>query len=385
MDAFVIGAATTKFGELWGISPRTLARRAFGQVVSDSGINKNRVEALFVGNMLSGILGGQEHLGALFAEELGLSNVPAFHIEGACASGGLAVHAAVNAVLSGQYKTVGVLGIEKMTDYKPEVISQALMGAGSDEERTAGVTFPGLYAILARAYMRKFEVSEKELAAVSVKNHFHASLNPNAQFRNVLKIEDVLKSALVADPLRLLECSPVSDGASALIISGVDSKNGIEIIASEVATDSLGLSERESLTELKATQIAVRKAYEKSGLGPKDIDIAEVHDCFSIAEILALEDLGFFEKGKAGKMILNEKVTLGKSKHMVVNTSGGLKGAGHPVGATGVKQIVEIVDQLKGRAGLRQVDGAKVGLTQNIGGSGATAVVHILKKHDKSG
>jgi acetyl-CoA C-acetyltransferase len=218
MDAFVIGAATTKFGELWGISPRTLARRAFGQVVSDSGINKNRVEALFVGNMLSGILGGQEHLGALFAEELGLSNVPAFHIEGACASGGLAVHAAVNAVLSGQYKTVGVLGIEKMTDYKPEVISQALMGAGSDEERTAGVTFPGLYAILARAYMRKFEVSEKELAAVSVKNHFHASLNPNAQFRNVLKIEDVLKSALVADPLRLLECSPVSDGASALII-----------------------------------------------------------------------------------------------------------------------------------------------------------------------
>jgi acetyl-CoA C-acetyltransferase len=385
MNAFIIGAATTKFGELWGISPRTLAHGAFGQAVSDSGVNKNRVEALFVGNMLSGILGGQEHLGALFAEELGLSNVPAFHIEGACASGGLAVHAAVNAVLSGQYKTVGVLGIEKMTDYKPEVISQALMGAGSDEERTAGITFPGLYAILARAYMRKFEVSEKELAAVSVKNHFHASLNPNAQFRNVLEIEDVLKSALVADPLRLLECSPVSDGASALIISGVDSKNGIEIMASEVATDSLGLSERESLIELKATQIAARKAYEKSGFGPKDIDVAEVHDCFSIAEILALEDLGFFEKGKAGRMILNEKVTLGKSKRMVVNTSGGLKGAGHPVGATGVKQIVEIVDQLKGRAGSRQVGGAKVGLTQNIGGSGATAVIHIIKKHDKSG
>lgn len=385
MEAFVIGAATTRFGELWGISPRTLAHEAFGHAIKDSGVDKNRLEALFVGNMLSGILGGQEHLGALFAEELGLSNIPAFHIEGACASGGLAVHAAVNAVLSGQYKCVGVLGIEKMTDYKPEVISQALMGAGSDEERVAGATFPGLYAILARVYMRKFGVSEKELASVSVKNHFHASLNPNAHFRNVLKIDDVLKSALVADPLRLLECSPVSDGASALIISGVDSKNGVEIIASEVATDSLGLSERESLTELKATQIAAGKAYKKSGIGPEDIDIAEVHDCFSIAEILALEDLGFFEKGKAGKMILNEKVTLGKSKHIVVNTSGGLKGAGHPVGATGVKQIVEITDQLKGRGGLRQVGGAKIGLTQNVGGSGATAVVHILKKHDKSG
>jgi acetyl-CoA C-acetyltransferase len=379
MIIYVAGASVTKFGELWGTSPRVITREAFDKAIKDSGINKNQIDALFVGNMLSGILGGQEHLGALFAEELELFNIPAFHIEGACASGGLAVHTAVNSILSGQYRTVVVLGVEKMTDYKPEVISTALMGAGSDEERSAGATFPGLYAILARAYMAKYKITEKELAAVSVKNHFHASLNPNAQFQNVLTIDNVIKSALVSDPLRLLECSPVTDGASALVITSIKPKNAIEILASEVATDTLGLSQRESLTELKATQIASQKAYKKSGLNPKDIDVAEVHDCFSIAEILALEDLGFFAKGKAGSAILKGEVTLGVSKHLVVNTSGGLKGAGHPVGATGVKQIVEIFDQLKGRAGKRQVKGATIGLTQNVGGSGATTVVHIFK------
>ena len=382
MNIFVIGAATTKFGELWGTSPRTLAREAFENAIKDSGIKKLRIEALFVGNMLSGILGGQEHLGALFAEELGLPNVPAFHIEGACASGGLAVHAAVNAVMSGQYKTVGVVGIEKMTDYKPEIVSEALMGAGSDEERASGTTFPGLYAILARAYMQKYKVTEKELASVSVKNHFHASLNPSAQFKNILTIDAVMKSPKVSDPLKLLECSPISDGAASIVITDTVSKNAVEIIASEVATDSLGLAQREILTELKATQIASEKAYTKSGLGPPDIDVAEVHDCFSIAEVMALEDLGFCEKGTAAQAISGKMFTLGSAKHLVVNTSGGLKGAGHPVGATGVKQIVEIVDQLKGRAGARQASGAKTGLTQNVGGSGATAVVHILKKHD---
>jgi acetyl-CoA C-acetyltransferase len=380
MNAFVIGAATTKFGELWGVSPRTLAREAFDGALEDSGVSRGRIEALFVGNMLSGLLGGQEHLGALFAEELRLSGMPAFHIEGACASGGLAVHEAVSSIRSGQYKTVAVLGVEKMTDYKPEVVSTALMGAGSDEERAAGATFPGLYAILARSYMHKYGITERQLASVSVKNHFHASLNPNAQFRNILTIEAVMKSPLVADPLKLLECSPVSDGAAALIITGINSANPVEIIASEVATDSLGLAQRDSLTELKATQIASRKAYEKAGLGPDDIDVAEVHDCFSIAEILALEDVGFFAKGEASSAIQKGKLTLGISKHLVVNTSGGLKGAGHPVGATGVKQIAEVVGQLRGLSGDRQVKNARVGLTQNVGGSGATAVIHILKK-----
>lgn len=375
----IVGAATTKFGELWETSPRVLGKAAFDLALNDSGISKSKIDAIFVGNMLSGILGGQEHLGALFAEEVGLSGIPAFHIESACASGGLAVHTGVNALLSGRYETVAVLGVEKMTDYKPEVISSALMGAGSDEERISGITFPGLYAALARAYMQKFKVSEKELAAVPVKNHFHASLNPNAQFSNLLTIEKVMQSSKVADPLKLLECSPITDGAAAIIITSKIT-GGVKILASEVATDTLGLSERDSLTELKATQIASQNAYKKSGVDPKDIDIIEVHDCFSIAEVLALEDLGFCAKGRAAKEICSDKFTLGKSSHLVVNTSGGLKGAGHPVGATGVKQIVEIYDQLKGRTKKRQVKGAKTGLTQNVGGSGATAVVHILQK-----
>jgi acetyl-CoA C-acetyltransferase len=381
MNISVLGAATTKFGELWAISPRSLAKDAFGAALADAGISKGRIEALFVGNMLSGLLGGQEHLGAFFAEELGLNGLPAFHIEGACASGGLAVNCAVNMLLSGRYKTVAVLGVEKMTDYKPEVVSLALMGAGSDEERMAGITFPGLYALMARSYMQKYQVSERQLASVSVKNHFHASLNPNAHFHNLLTAEVVMKSPKISDPLKLLECSPISDGAAALILTAEKSK-GVQIMASEVATDSLALAQRQSLTSLKATRLASQKAYEGSGFTPPDIDVAEVHDCFSIAEVLALEDLGFFAEGKAAEAVSRGRVTLGKSKHLVVNTSGGLKAAGHPIGATGVKQIVEIVDQLRGRAGKRQVKGAKVGLAQNVGGSGATVAIHILKNYD---
>lgn len=380
---YVIGAATTKFGELWGVSPRTLAKEAVAGAVDDARISSKKIEALFVGNMMSGMLGGQEHLGAFFAEELGLS-VPAFKIEGACASGGLAVHMAVASVLSGKYETVLVLGVEKMTDHKPEDVSLALMGAGSDAERISGATFPGLYAILARAHMEKFGTTPEDLASVSVKNHMHASFNPNAQFRNKVTLEQVLKSPLVADPLRLLECSPISDGAAALIITGAKSglqkinSQLVKIAASEVATDTLGIAQRGSFLELKATKKAAEKAFAKAGVGPGDVDVAEIHDCFSIAEILALEDIGFFKKGKAASAVAAGELTHGTSKRLVVNTSGGLKACGHPVGATGVKQIVEVAKQLKKEAGARQVKGARIGLAQNVGGSGATAVVHIL-------
>lgn len=377
MNIYVTGAATTKFGELWGTSPRDLAREAVSGALADAKISAKKIDALFVGNMLSGILGGQEHLGAFYAEVLGL-NVPAFKIEGACASGGLALHNAINSILAGQYETVVVLGVEKMTDHRPEDVAVALMGAGNDIERESGASFPGLYAILARAHMEKFGTTVEELASVSVKNHFHASLNPNAQFRNKVTIEQVLKSAKIADPLTLLECSPISDGASAVVITSKKSKN-VKIISSAVATDTIGLAQRESLLELKATKLAAKKAFTSTGIGPEDIDVAEVHDCFSIAEILALEDLGFFKKGKAAQAVANGELTLGTSKHLVVNTSGGLKGCGHPVGATGIKQIVELVQQLRGEAGTRQVKKAKIGLAQNVGGSGATAVIHILK------
>jgi acetyl-CoA C-acetyltransferase len=385
MNIYITGAATTKFGELWQASPRALAQEAVDAATLDADITKDEVEALFVGNMLSGILGGQEHLGAFFAEAVGLP-VPACKIEGACASGGLAVHAAVNAVMSGQYKTVVALGVEKMTDHRPEDVATALMGAGSDEERRSGITFPGLYAMLARVHMETYGTSSAQLASVAVKNHFHASLNPNAQFHNLLTIEQVVKSSKVADPLRLLDCSPITDGAAAVVISSqppAASSGQIQVMASCVATDSLGLSGRESLTEIKATRLAAKKAYEKAGMSAQDIDIAEVHDCFSIAEILAMEDLGFYEKGKAGSAIERGETRFGSEKHLVVNSSGGLKGCGHPVGATGVKQIAEIVCQLRGRAGKRQTKHASIGLTHNVGGSGATAVVHILKRTEK--
>jgi acetyl-CoA C-acetyltransferase len=329
------------------------------------------------------MLGSQEHLGALFAEELGLSHIPAWKVEGACASGGLAIHLAVNSLLGGQYKRIMVLGIEKMTDHKPEHVSSALIGAGTSEERLSGITFPGVYALLARAHMEKYGTIQEEMAAVAVKNHYHASLNPLAQFHTLLTLEKVMKSACVADPFKLLDCSPLSDGAAAVILQkaeGGRQKTDVQIISSQVATDTLGVAQRKDMTKLLATEIAAQKAYKEAGLSPKDIDVAEVHDCFTIAEILAMEDLGFYEKGKAAKAIAKGETMLGSSKGFVVNTSGGLKGCGHPVGATGVKQIVEMTEQLVGKAGKRQVEGARIGLTQNVGGSGATSVVHILKK-----
>lgn len=382
MNIYIAGAATTKFGELWNVSPRALAREAISGALKDARCQKNKIEALFVGNMLSGMLGGQEHLGAFFSEELKLG-VPAFKIEGACASGGLAIHAAVVSVLSGIYETVAVLGVEKMTDHKPEDVALALMGAGSEEERLSGATFPGLYALLARAHMKKYGTTLEQLASVAVKNHHHASLNPHAQFHNELTVEKVTSSSQIADPLTLLDCSPISDGAAALIITSNEklaTNNPVTIAASVVATDTLSLSHRESLTELKATRIAGTRAFKAAGVEARDIDIAEVHDCFTIAEILALEDLGLFPKGKAASAVEKGAVTLGSATRTVVNTSGGLKGCGHPVGATGVKQLVELTEQLRGKAGARQVKGARVGLAHNVGGSGATAVVHIVKK-----
>ena len=375
----VIGVATTQFGELWGVSPRTLAQDAVSKAIYDAKISQSQIQGLFVGNMLSGILGGQEHLGAFFADELHML-VPAFKIEGACASGGLAMHAAVNALMSGQYETVLVLGVEKMTDHKSEDVATALMGAGSDEERLAGLTFPGLYAMLSRAHMEKYGTTLEQLAHVAVKNHYHASLNPNAQFHNTVTVEQVLKSTCIADPLRLLDCSPISDGAAAVILTTKSNKD-VQIVASAVGTDSLGLSRRKSLSCLQATKDAALRAYTLAKVKPSDIDVVEVHDCFTIAEILAMEDLGFFVKGKAAAAIERGETRLGTSKHLVVNPSGGLKGCGHPVGATGVKQIVELVEQLRGMAGARQVKNAKIGLAQNVGGSGATAVVHILCNH----
>lgn len=382
MNINIIGAATTKFGELWNVSPRELGNEAMHNALANAQKKPEHIDALFVGNMLAGMLGNQANIGSLFSEELG-TQIPAFHVEAACASGGLALHTAINSVLAGQYKTVMVLGIEKMTDSNQDDATSGLMAAGSDEERQAGATFPGIYALIAQAYMQQYTVSEELLSSVPVKNHYHGSLNKKAQFQFQVTVADVMKSTKIADPLKLLDCSPISDGASAIIITSEDvDKNlkPVSIIASEIATDTLALHNRDSFTTLSAVSLASQKAYTKAGITPSNINVAEIHDCFSIAEIIATEDLGFSKRGHGAKDIADGKYTLGKGT-LITNPSGGLKACGHPVGATGIKQIVEITQQLRGESETRQVKDAKIGLTHNVGGSGSIAVIHILQKN----
>lgn len=376
MKIFVKGVGLTKFGELWDKTLDDLILEASEKALKDSKIKKEQIDAVFIGNMLYGKISDQDHLGALATSLLGI-NVPATRVEGACASGGLAVQSAIHSILAGQYKNVLVIGAEKMTDASTSQISHALMGAGSEMERQAGLTFPALYALMAKSHMQKYKTEKKHLAAVSVKNHFNASLNPNAQYPYEITLEKALSAPIVSDPFTIFDSSPITDGAGAVILSSEGESGEVYISASESATDTLDLANRDSLTEIKATKLAAEKAYKKTGINPSDIDVVEVHDCFTIAEILAMEDLGFCKKGAGGEFVFSGATKLtGKTP---VNTSGGLKACGHPVGATGVKQIIEVTEQLRGVSGQRQVKNAKIGLTQNVGGTGATVVVHILQ------
>lgn len=377
MKIKVAGVGLTKFGELWDKSLLDLAQEVSVEAIKDSGIDKSRIDAVFVGNMLIGKIAGQDHLGPVVASSLGL-NCASFRIEGACASGGLAAHLAIQGILAGTYKNVLVVGAEKMTDAPTSQITWALMGASSSKERKAGLTFPALYALMAQAHMQKYGTTREHLAEVSVKNHYHASLNKKAQYPFEITMDKVLNSASISSPITLFDSSPITDGAAAVILSADESSKGVYITGSAVASDTIDLAERDSLTELKATQVASKKALEQAGIGIKDIKVTEVHDCFTIAEIMAIEDLGFCPKGEGGKFVASKATRLGGK--YPVNTSGGLKACGHPVGATGVKQIIEITSQLRKTAGSRQVKGANIGLTQNVGGTGATVVVHVLQR-----
>ncbi len=372
----VAGVGLTKFGELWDKSLLDLALEASVEAIKDSGIDKNKVDAVFVGNMIIGKIAGQDHLGPVVASSLGLS-CASFRIEGACASGGLAVHLAIQSILAGTYKNVLVVGAEKMTDAPSSQITWALMGASSSQERKAGLTFPALYALMAAAHMQKYATTREQLAEVSVKNHYHASLNRKAQYPFEVTVEKVLNSSSISYPITLFDSSPITDGAGAVILSGDTTNKGVYITGSAVASDTIDLAQRDSLTELKATKIAAKSALLQAGVEIGDIKVAEVHDCFTIAEVLATEDLGFCPKGDGGKFIASRATRLGGI--CPINTSGGLKACGHPVGATGVKQIIEITEQLRQTAGLRQVKDANCGLTQNVGGTGATVVVHVLQ------
>lgn len=376
MKIKVLGTGLTKFGELWDKDLLDLSLEASLEAISDSQLAIRDIDAVFVANMLYGKLTGQDHLGALVTSNLGIKGA-SFRVEAACASGGIAIHLAIQSLLAGTYKNVLVVGAEKMTDTAAPQISSALMGAGSEAERKAGLTFPALYALMAKAHMAKFGTTRKHLASVSVKNHFHASLNEKAQFPFEVSEEKVLESPVISSPFTLFDASPITDGAAAVVLTSQSTGPGVFITGSAVATDTVDLSSRKFLTEIAATKEASQKALKQSGVEIKDIKVAEVHDCFTIAEILAMEDLGFCEKGVGGRFIQKGYTKLGGK--CPVNTSGGLKACGHPVAATGVKQIIEITHQLQGRAGKRQVKGANIGLTQNVGGSGATVVVHVLQ------
>lgn len=384
-DVAVIGVGDTKFGELWDLSFRDIGIQAGLAAVEDAKLTAEDIDALYVGNMSAGRFIDQEHVAALIADYSGLArdNIPATRIEAAGASGGLAFREGFLAVASGMHDIVVVGGAEKMTDVG-DVLATEIQSSAADQqwEVVFGATFPALHAMIARRHMYEFGTTREQMAQVAVKNHRHGSLNPKAQFQREIELSAVLRSPPVAEPLGVFDCAPFSDGAAAVVLCSMDQARSytdapIRIAASAQASDTLALHSRQSLTSFRATQVAARKAMERAGKAPSDIQVAEVHDNFTISEILAIEDLGFFPKGEGGKATAEGQTALGGK--VAVNTSGGLKARGDPIGATGVAQIVEIVQQLRGTAGKRQVPGAKVGLAQNVGGTGATAVVSILE------
>jgi len=382
----IIGVGCTRFGERWDDSLRDLVVEAGVSAIEDSNLSGEDIDALYIGNMSAGRFVEQEHIGALIADCAGLArlHIPSTRVEAACASGGLALRQAVLAVASGYHDVVIAAGAEKMTDVSSGTAADALAAAADREwECFFGATFPALYAMIARLHMRRYGTTREQLSSVAVKNHHHGILNPVAQYHMEITPEDVVRSPMVADPLHILDCSPITDGAAAVVLVPPDlakkyADTPIKIIGSAQASDTLALHDRRDLTTLDATVHAAKSAFSQAKLLPKDVDVAEVHDCFTIAEILAIEDLGLVEKGTGGRAALEGMTCLGGK--VPINTSGGLKACGHPVGATGIKQAYEIALQLRGEAGKRQVDEAEIGLAHNVGGSGGTAIVHIFSR-----
>lgn len=382
-DVAVVGIGIMKWGELWEKSFRDIFAEAALNAIDDAGVD--HIDSLYVGSMSGGLFVGQEHIGAIMADYMGQKHIPACRVESACASGGMSFRQGLIEVASGYSDIVMAGGVEKMTDISGDDATYALAtAADQDYESFHGVTFPGLYAMMAQAYMKKYKMTRNQLSAVPTKAHLNGSKNPYAQYPFLIKLEDVAKGVKVADPLHILDCSPITDGAAAVILTTVDiakkmNKPIIKVIGSGIATDTIALHQRDSFTSLKSTELAGKRALKMAGKKITDIDLVEVHDCFSIAEIIVTESLGFFKPGKGAKAAADGVTALdGK---IPVNTSGGLKSKGHPVGATGIGQVVEIVKQLRGEAeNGRQIKGSpKVGMTQNMGGSGASAAVHIME------
>jgi acetyl-CoA C-acetyltransferase len=380
-EVAIVGVGLTHFGELWEQSLRDIFTDAALTAIADSGLD--RIDSMYIGSMSPGLFVQQEHIASLLADYLGVAGIPAAHIESACASGGLAVRQAFIEVASGVSEIVLAGGVEKMNDGSDVTFA---LSSASDQEYEAfhGITFPGLYAMIARAHMHRYGTTHEQLAQVAVKNHANGMKNPFAQFRMPLTIEAVLRASMVADPLGLMDCSPVTDGAAAVILTTTDLAEKLgkpyAVIRSSVnTTDQIALHNRDDIAGLPAVGKAAARSFKETGLGPDDLDVIEVHDCFTIAELVVMEELGLVERGKSGPAVVDGMTALdGK---IPVNSSGGLKSKGHPVGATGVAQVIEIVEQLRGSAGERQVKDARIGMAQNMGGSGGSCVIHILEGH----
>jgi acetyl-CoA C-acetyltransferase len=371
-------------GRLPDRSLRDLIQEAGGKAIADAGIEKEKIEALYMGNFNSQYLCLQGHMGPLASEVLGLGTIPTVRTEGACASGGLAFRQAFIAVATGIYDVVLVGGVEKMTHQPTTVVTTGIAGAADVSlEVDNGATFPSIFAMLANRYFYEYGDIRDQMAMCAVQNHDNAMLNPDAQMQKRITVEQVKAGVPVASPLTVFDCSLVTDGAAFLVLAATDvgktlTKNRlVEVIGSGHAGDTLTIAAKKSITTLHATVNASQQAYKMGGVKPSDINLAEVHDCFTITQILNIEDLGFFPKGTGGKAVAEGKTTL--SGTIPINTSGGLKAKGHPIGATGLSQMYEVVTQIRGEAGARQVKNAEAGLTHNLGGTAATCVVHIFR------
>ncbi len=381
-DVAIIGTGLIKWGELWSKSLRDLAVEAALKCLDNS--DTDRIDSIVIGSMTSGLFSAQEHLASLIPDYLGQKNIPATRVESACASGGLAVKTGFLEIASGMSDYSLVIGVEKMTDVSGNEATFAL-GTAADQEYEGfqGITFPGLYAMMAKAHMEKYGTTREQLSQVSVKNHFNGAKNSHAQFPFEVTNEQVSNSTMVADPLRLLDCSPITDGAAALLLTTVEEakkiSNGpiVKISGIGHATDSIQLAQREDLLKITAVEKAVHNALKMAGKKIENISFAEVHDCFTIAELMVLEAIGIVKPGESGPAVMDGLTAL--DGRFPVNPSGGLKSKGHPVGATGVAQIIECVNQLKGEAGKRQIKDAESALAQNMGGSGGSCVTHILE------
>jgi len=378
----VIGIGKTRFGAFADRGLRSLAVEAVDKSLQDAHLKPEQVEAFYLGNFAGPSFVGQNHLAPYIATGAGIRGVPATRIEAACASSGAAFFHAWSAVAAGIYDLVVVAGVEKMTSQTTPKVTEILAGAGDVEgEIRVGSTFPSLFAMIANRHMYQYGTTREQLAAVAVKNHANGALNPYAHMRKVISIEQALNSKMVAEPLTLYDCSLVSDGAAAVVICPLErasefTSKPVRVLGAAQTSDWVALDEKPDITTFDAVRRAGEQAYRMAGVTAADIEFAEVHDCFTIAEIIAVEDLGFVAKGEGGPWEASGAADRTGAKP--VNASGGLKSKGHPVGATGTGQICEVVLQVRGEAGANQLERHSLGLAQNLGGSGATSVVTIL-------